>query len=97
MGTVIYPDATLKVFLTAGAAERAARRHKQLISKGIAANIHALRADIEARDERDRTRPVAPLVPARDAVLLDNSALGIEPSVQQVLDWWEDRRPFSRG
>lgn len=97
MGTVVYPQATLKVFLTASAGERASRRHKQLISKGIAANIDDLRADIEARDERDRTRAVAPLLPAQDAILLDNSALDIETSVQQVLGWWEERRPFGRG
>jgi len=95
MGTVIFPRATLKVFLTASAATRAERRHKQLISKGIPANIDDLRSDLEARDTRDRNRAVAPLKPAEDALLLDNSALSIEASVQQVLGWWEQRRPFS--
>ncbi|MDP2004364.1 MAG: bifunctional 3-phosphoshikimate 1-carboxyvinyltransferase/cytidylate kinase [Rubrivivax sp.] len=95
MGTVVFPRATLKVFLTASAATRAERRHKQLISKGIPANIDDLRADLEARDARDRNRAVAPLKPAEDALLLDNSALSIEASVQQVLDWWQQRRPFS--
>lgn len=94
MGTVIFPDAALKVFLTASAAERAERRHKQLISKGISSNIDSLRADLEARDVRDRTRAASPLKPAEDALLLDNSHLGIEESVQQVLDWWQRRRPF---
>jgi 3-phosphoshikimate 1-carboxyvinyltransferase len=94
MGTVIFPEAPLKVFLTASAAQRAERRHKQLISKGIPARLADLRADLEARDERDRNRAVAPLKPAGDALLLDNSDLSIEQSVQQVLAWWEQRRPF---
>jgi 3-phosphoshikimate 1-carboxyvinyltransferase len=94
MGTVVFPGAALKVFLTASAAERAARRHKQLIDKGISANIADLRADLEARDARDRNRAVAPLKPAEDAFLLDNSQLGIEQSVQQVLGWWQARSPF---
>jgi 3-phosphoshikimate 1-carboxyvinyltransferase len=94
MGTVVFPGAQLKVFLTASAAERAARRYKQLISKGIPANIDSLRADLEARDARDKSRSVAPLLPAEDALLLDNSDLSIEASVQQVLGWWEQRRPF---
>ncbi|HEX6364496.1 MAG TPA: bifunctional 3-phosphoshikimate 1-carboxyvinyltransferase/cytidylate kinase [Albitalea sp.] len=94
MGTVIFPGAHLKVFLTASAARRAERRHKQLISKGIPANIDSLRADLEARDERDRNRAVAPLKPAEDAVLLDNSDLTIEQSVDAVLEAWEHRRPF---
>ena len=93
MGTVVFPDAALKVFLTASAAERAARRHKQLISKGIPASIADLRADLEARDARDMNRAVSPLVPAADAVLLDNSQMGIEASVQQLLGWWQARRP----
>jgi 3-phosphoshikimate 1-carboxyvinyltransferase len=97
MGTVLFPGAPLKVFLTASAAMRAERRHKQLISKGIPANIDILRADLEARDERDRNRTVAPLKPAEDAQLLDNSALTIEASVDQVLAWWSARRPFDRG
>ena len=93
-GTVIFPGATLKVFLTASAATRAERRHKQLISKGIPANIADLRADLEARDDRDKNRAVAPLKPAQDALLLDNSDLSIEASVEQVLVWWQQRRPF---
>ena len=96
MGTVVFPDATLKVFLTAGAAERAERRHKQLISKGISANIDGLRADLEARDARDVNRAASPLKPAEGAFLLDNSALTIEASVAVVLEAWENRRPFDR-
>ncbi|MDP3086061.1 MAG: bifunctional 3-phosphoshikimate 1-carboxyvinyltransferase/cytidylate kinase [Rubrivivax sp.] len=94
MGTVVFPGAQLKVFLTASAAERASRRHKQLISKGIPSNIDSLRADIEARDQRDRSRAVAPLLAAEDALLLDNSQLSIEDSVTQVLDWWRQRGAF---
>jgi 3-phosphoshikimate 1-carboxyvinyltransferase len=94
MGTVIFPAAPLKVYLTASAATRAERRHKQLISKGIPASIADLRADLEARDARDKNRAVAPLKPAEDAYLLDNSDLSVEDSVQQVLSWWQARRPF---
>jgi 3-phosphoshikimate 1-carboxyvinyltransferase len=94
MGTVVFPRASLKVFLTASAGQRAIRRHKQLISKGIPANIDTLRADLEARDARDRSRTVAPLRPAEDALNLDNSELTIEQSVDVVLGWWAQRRPF---
>ncbi|MBK9133469.1 MAG: 3-phosphoshikimate 1-carboxyvinyltransferase [Betaproteobacteria bacterium] len=97
MGTVVFPRAALKVFLTADAARRAERRHKQLISKGIQASIDSLRADLEARDARDRNRAVAPLKPAEDALLLDNSDLTIEQSVAQVLSWWQARCPFTRS
>jgi 3-phosphoshikimate 1-carboxyvinyltransferase len=97
MGTVIFPQAPLKLFLTASAAMRAERRHKQLISKGISASLADLRADLEARDERDRTRTVAPLKPAEDALLLDNSGLTIEASVDQVLAWWAARGPFGQA
>jgi 3-phosphoshikimate 1-carboxyvinyltransferase len=93
MGTVIFPQAPLKVFLTANAAQRAERRHKQLISKGFSANIDSLRADLEARDVRDMSRSVAPLKPAPDALPLDNSHLSIDASVEQVLSWWQDKRP----
>ena len=94
MGTVIFPDAPLKVFLTASAEKRALRRHKQLISKGISAILDVLRADLEARDKRDSSRSVAPLKPAQDAKLLDNSDLSIEESVDAVLDWWQSKQGF---
>ncbi len=94
MGTVIFPAAPLKVYLTASAATRAERRHKQLISKGFPAIIEDLRADLEMRDARDSSRAVAPLRPAEDAVLLDNSALSVEESVVQVLGWWQAQQPF---
>jgi 3-phosphoshikimate 1-carboxyvinyltransferase len=96
MGTVVFPQADLKVFLTASAAERAERRHKQLISKGIQTRLADLRLDIEKRDQRDTSRTVAPLRPAVGAMLLDNSRLSIEESVAQVLDVWQQRRPFGR-
>ena len=96
MGTVIFPNAPLKVFLTASAAKRAERRHKQLISKGFSANIDSLRADLEARDARDMSRSVAPLKPAQDALQLDNSSLTIEASVEQVLVWWQSRQVFGQ-
>jgi 3-phosphoshikimate 1-carboxyvinyltransferase len=81
MGTVIFPDAPLKVYLTASAAQRAERRHKQLISKGNSATIAGFAQDLEARDARDSSRKVAPLKPADDALLLDNSYQSIEESV----------------
>ncbi len=97
MGSVIFPQARLKVFMTASAACRAQRRYEQLIAKGIAANIDALRADLEARDARDRSRSASPLVAAQDALLLDNSALTVDETVAQVLTWWQERQPFARS
>jgi 3-phosphoshikimate 1-carboxyvinyltransferase len=94
MGTVIFPDAPLKVFLTASAEQRAQRRFKQLISKGNPTTLDSLRADLQARDARDMSRSVAPLRPAQDAVLLDNSDLSIEKSVGLVLGWWQGKQPF---
>jgi 3-phosphoshikimate 1-carboxyvinyltransferase len=94
MGTIIFPTAPLKVFLTASAACRAERRYKQLISKGIPATLDSLRADLEARDARDTSRSVAPLQPAVDAKLLDNSDLTVQASVEIVLDWWQGKQPF---
>jgi 3-phosphoshikimate 1-carboxyvinyltransferase len=94
MGTVIFPDADLKVFLTATAAQRAERRLKQLSGRGVSATLDGLRADLEQRDARDQNRAVAPLRPAEGALLLDNSALTIEASVNAVLEAWEQRRPF---
>ena len=94
MGTVIFPQAPLKVFLTASVARRAERRHQQLTSKGIPATIADLRADLEARDARDSSRSTAPLKPANDALLLDNSNLTVEESVNCVLNWWQGKQPF---
>ncbi len=95
MGTVIFPEAPLKVFLTASAESRAQRRYNQLISKDISATLASLRADLEARDARDSSRSVAPLRPAADARLLDNSDLTVEKSVDLVLSWWQGKQPFS--
>lgn len=94
MGTAIFPDAGLKVFLTASAATRAERRHKQLMAKGIPAKMEDLRADLEARDARDKGRSASPLQPAADAVLLDNSDQTIEQSRDLVLQWFRQRQPF---
>ena len=95
MGTVIFPSAPLKVYLTASVQCRAERRYKQLISKGLSANMDALFADLEARDARDMHRAAAPLKPAEDALHLDNSTGTIEEAVQQVLTWWAARQPFA--
>lgn len=95
MGTVIFPDSSLKVYLTASPEQRAERRYKQLISKEIPAILSLLRADLKARDLRDTSRAAAPLKPAQDARLLDNSELSIEESIDLVLDWWQATQPFS--
>ena len=94
MGTVIFPDAALKVFVTASARCRAGRRHKQLISKGISATLAAIEQDLEARDLRDSSRQSAPLKPAQDAKPLDNSELTIEQSTAVLIDWWRGNRPL---
>jgi cytidylate kinase len=88
MGTIVFPDAALKIFLTAGPEIRAQRRYKQLIEKGIAANLGALSRDLAERDKRDATRAVAPLVPAPDSQVLDSSALSIEEGVDRILELW---------
>jgi cytidylate kinase len=88
MGTVVFPDANLKIFLTATPEVRAQRRYKQLIEKGIAANLAALSRDLAERDARDANRAVAPLIPAPDAQVLDSSALSIEEVVERILKLW---------
>jgi 3-phosphoshikimate 1-carboxyvinyltransferase len=95
MGTAIFPNAALKIFLTASASCRAERRYAQLISKGVSATLDSLRADLEARDARDTSRSVSPLLPAQDAKLLDNSELTVDASVETVLNWWQSKQPFS--
>ena len=89
MGTVVFPDAALKIFLTASPEVRAQRRYKQLIEKGIAANLGALSRDLAERDARDANRAVAPLVPAPDSQVLDSSALSIEAVVDRILKSWQ--------
>ncbi|MGA0936946.1 MAG: (d)CMP kinase [Sedimenticolaceae bacterium] len=91
MGTTVFPQAPLKIFLTASAEERAQRRHKQLNEKGISSNIAALAVEIAERDERDRTRATSPLVPADDAIVIDSTSLSIDEVVQQILTLWSDR------
>jgi cytidylate kinase len=90
MGTVVFPDAPLKIFLVAAAEARAQRRHKQLIDKGISANIDDLLQDLRARDARDTERAVAPLKPAEDAHVLDSSFLTLDQTVQAVLKMWKE-------
>ena len=85
MGTVVFPDSIFKFFLTASAQERAQRRYKQLKNKGVDVNLRALLGDIEARDERDSTRKVSPLVPAEDAMVIDTTSLNIEEVLEAVL------------
>jgi cytidylate kinase len=91
MGTVVFPDARLKVFLTASAESRAQRRHKQLIDKGFSANIDGLLQDLRDRDARDSGRTAAPLVPAEGAFLLDSTHLDVEQTVGQVMGRWAGR------
>ena len=91
MGTVVFPDATLKVFLTASPEVRAGRRYKQLIDKGIPANLRSLSRDLAERDARDRNRTVAPLVPAPDSQVLDSSALSIDAVAELIVRWYRER------
>lgn len=93
MGTVIFPDAAFKVFLTASAEERAGRRHKQLMEKGVSVIFDDLLREIMARDARDAQRVVAPLRPAEGAVLIDTSGIGIEDVVQRVVGLLDSRTP----
>ncbi len=86
MGTTVFPDARLKVFMTASAEERAERRYKQLKAKGINANIAALVADLKARDEQDANRAVSPLKPADDAILLDTTEMSIQQVTEKLLE-----------
>lgn len=88
MGTIVFQDAELKIFLVADVFARAQRRCKQLIDKGISANLEDLLADMRERDARDIERAVAPLLPAQDAHVVDSSTLTIEQTVQSILDLW---------
>jgi len=85
MGTVVFPSAGLKIYLTASPEERAQRRYKQLINKGVSVNLRALLQDIASRDERDANRAVSPLRPAEDAVVIDTTTLTIEQVLEKVL------------
>lgn len=90
MGTVVFPDAALKVFLTASPEARADRRYKQLIEKGFPASMAALLRDLRDRDARDSNRAVAPLKPAEDALALDSSNLAVDEVVEQILRWYRE-------
>jgi cytidylate kinase len=92
MGTVVFPDAALKVFLTASAESRAARRHKQLMDKGISANLATLLGELRERDARDTARAVSPLVAAKGAFVLDSTSLTIDQTVDAVLGRWAAHR-----
>ena len=91
MGTIVFPDAALKIFLTASPETRAERRYKQLIEKGIDANLRALSRDLRERDERDAKRAVAPLAPAPDSQVLDSTALSIDEVVERIVHWWREK------
>ena len=97
MGTIVFPDATLKIYLTASPEVRAERRYKQLIEKGISANLRALSRDLQERDARDASRAVAPLVPAPDSQVLDSTALPIEAVVERILAMAKGKGSGGRG
>jgi 3-phosphoshikimate 1-carboxyvinyltransferase len=97
MASVVFPDASLKVFLTASAEARAERRYKQLIEKGFSANLEGLLRDLRARDARDAGRTHAPLVAAEGAVVLDSTPLTVLQTVQAVLDRWSATRLATRA
>ena len=97
MGTVVFPDAPLKIFLTARPEVRAERRYKQLKEKGIDANLRALSRDLLDRDARDANRAVAPLVPAQDSQVLDSSALSIDQVVDRIVGWWREKETGGRA
>lgn len=91
MGTMVFPDADLKIYLVADVQKRAERRYKQLMAKGFSVKISGLVADLEARDQRDLNRSFAPLKPADDAIIVDSSDLDIQDTLSIILDHWYDR------
>jgi cytidylate kinase len=91
MGSVVFPEAPLKVYLTAGVETRAERRYKQLMEKGMYAKIGDVVEELRRRDERDSSRPVAPLKHYPDAFFLDTTGLSVDEAVQKVLGWWRDK------
>ncbi|AGM40770.1 cytidylate kinase [Spiribacter salinus M19-40] len=86
MGTVVFPDAAVKIFLTASAEERARRRHKQLMEQGVSANLADLLQELRARDQRDMNRAVAPLAPAEDAISVDTTSMDVEAVIRTVME-----------
>ncbi|MEC5396239.1 (d)CMP kinase [Uliginosibacterium sp. H1] len=97
MASIVFPDAFLKIFMTASAEARAERRYKQLIEKGLSANIDSLVLELRERDLRDASRPVAPLKQGPDSVLLDTTQMGIDEAVQFVLDRAHERLAGKTG
>jgi cytidylate kinase len=97
MGSVVFPDASLKVFLTAEVATRAGRRHKQLMEKGMYAKMPDVVEELRQRDARDSNRPVAPLKHYPDALFLDTTHLTIDQAVEQVLAWYRERAPGTQS
>jgi len=95
MGSVVFPDAALKVYLTASIETRAERRYKQLIEKGMYAKMADVVEELHRRDERDRSRPVAPLKHYPDAIFLDTTGLSVEEAVNRILAWWRERSATS--
>ena len=93
MGSVVFPQAPLKVYLTADVGTRAERRYKQLKEKGMYAKIQDVVEELRRRDERDSSRPVAPLKHYPDAFFLDTTGLSVDQAVQKILDWWRDKSP----
>jgi cytidylate kinase len=93
MGSVVFPDAPLKVFLTADVAARAERRYKQLMEKGMYGKMGDVVEELRRRDERDTTRPVAPLKHYPDAIFLDTTGLTAEQAAAQILEWWREKAP----
>ena len=93
MGSVVFPDAPLKVFLTAGVDTRAERRYKQLMEKGMYAKMGDVVEELRRRDERDSSRPVAPLKHYPDAIFLDTTGLSVEQAVGRILGWWREKSP----
>ena len=91
MGSIVFPDATLKVFLTADVGERAERRYKQLKEKGMYAKMADVVEELRQRDERDSTRPVAPLKHYPDAIFLDTTGISADDAVDRILGWWHER------
>ncbi|MDU3078976.1 MAG: (d)CMP kinase, partial [Mixta calida] len=91
MGTVVFPDAPVKIFLDASSEERAHRRMLQLQEKGFSVNFERLLAEIKERDERDRNRAIAPLVPAEDALVLDSTSMSIEQVIDTALSYARDK------
>lgn len=91
MGTVLFPDAPVKIYLDASVEERARRRHRELAGRGLTVPLEQVRAELESRDRRDRERALAPLVPARDAIVVDTSGMSVETQIEAVLKAVEEK------